>query len=92
MAINIFKRIKSIDIYGSKITLSHNGSTTFKTFFGGILTLITAWFLVYYIYLIIENPKRLSTSVDSSSGKEFYIAEWYFCKFTHKKFIFALIY
>ena len=54
----IAKRLRSIDMFGSKVTLAHNGATTFKTIFGAILTLIALGLMGFYIFLLATHQEN----------------------------------
>lgn len=61
----ITRMFRAFDFYGTKITLSYNGKSNFKTCFGGMLSLITAGLIAFYIFLILTHPvKIVNTSTE----------------------------
>ena len=66
----ISKSLRSIDMFGSRVSLSHNGATNFKTIFGGILTLIAIGLMGFFIFIMVTHPVELSTTntnIDSTT-------------------------
>lgn len=54
--------LKSIDIYGTPITLTYKGQGTFKTFVGGIFTLITLVIVMsYFLSSITSIIEKVAT-------------------------------
>ena len=63
----ISKGLRSIDMFGSRVSLSHNGATNFKTIFGGILTIIAIGLMGFFIFIMVTHPVELTTVTNTNS-------------------------
>ena len=68
----LLKRLRSIDIYGPTVPLTHNGSSTYKTLFGGFLSLIAFLLLVLFIILLGINQRQSITTTSTTTGNLIY--------------------
>ena len=64
----ISKGLRSIDMFGSRVSLSHNGATNFKTVFGGILTIIAIGLMVFFIFIMVTHPVELTTVTNTNTN------------------------
>ena len=51
----ITKYLRSLDAYGHQINLTYKNDSTFKTLFGGIITIATRAFIFFYFIMEFEN-------------------------------------
>ena len=51
------EKIRSYDSYGTPIQLNYEGETTYKTLFGGILTIFFFVTLAFYCFIQYEKTK-----------------------------------
>jgi hypothetical protein len=67
MKFNFFEFLKARDIFGKPITLTHNGSETFQTIHGAVIS------IAFLIYLAVFSIQMLLPviygQIDSSSSK-----------------------
>ena len=64
----ISKSLRSIDMFGSRVSLSHNGATNFKTIFGGILTIIAIGLMGFFIFIMVTHPVELTTVTNTNTN------------------------
>ena len=64
----ISKGLRSIDMFGSRVSLSHNGATNFKTIFGGILTIIAIGLMGFFIFIMVTHPVELTTVTNTNTN------------------------
>ena len=63
----IKKKLRELDIFGSKVALMQNGTTTFKTIFGGMLTLIALGLMGFFIFVMVTHPVKISKTETNST-------------------------
>ena len=68
----IKKKISKIDLYGKKVSLTHNGGSTFKTSIGGVASFITLALWLMYLIILIVWPIRLISLNQSKWPSMFY--------------------
>eukprot|EP00347_Sterkiella_histriomuscorum_P011204 403373351 len=55
--------VKSIDMYGHKIQLNYKGESTNKTFFGGMLSLVSLFLVIGYFALLLLDLRNNESTV-----------------------------
>ena len=62
------KLLKSIDIFDRSFTLKFRSESKYRTYCGGILTIIIITLMVTYFALLIVNPREKTTESTSSNS------------------------
>ena len=63
----INRKLRSLDLYGTKVTLGYNGESNFKTCFGALLSLISIGLMGLYIFLIVTDSAKISETIITSN-------------------------
>lgn len=58
-AINLTEILTKCDIYGAPVSLTYKNNTTFKSCFGGLLTIASFTFVaIYFLLLLVDVMNR----------------------------------
>jgi hypothetical protein len=64
----LMKAIRQADVYGQPITLTYSEQTSFKTYLGGLGTLVLGTFtLVYFVFLLFELLSKNTVKYNSTT-------------------------
>jgi hypothetical protein len=58
--------VKSVDIFGLPVTFKYQGSSTFKSVYGGVITILTTTLILSYISYELKELFELNYNVSSS--------------------------
>eukprot|EP00347_Sterkiella_histriomuscorum_P010653 403375445 len=80
--------VSSIDMFGHQIQLNYKGKPTNKTFFGGLLSLITYILVIGYFALMLKEVQNNEATIKSTVMYKDFSKETF--TFTQKDFDFAI--
>eukprot|EP00347_Sterkiella_histriomuscorum_P007714 403347842 len=80
--------VSSIDMFGHQIQLNYKGKPTNKTFFGGLLSLITYFLVIGYFALMLKEVQNNEATIKSTVMYKDFSKETF--TFTQKDFDFAI--
>ena len=69
----IKRKITNIDIFSKETSLMYNGELKFKTFIGGVISIITITLLLIYLILLTVYPIKLVSLYQSKLSVIYYI-------------------
>lgn len=76
----LFKVLSLIDIYGRPVRLTVKGADTYKTAFGGIITILSGialltYFLSQFLLLFSSQAEVLAATIENKAEERLFLAK-----------------
>ena len=86
----LFRMVRRVDSYGHPINLTYRGETTYKSYFGGVVTIITRIAILAFLISELINVMHVKNTVQVSESRRNVALDKTIYNFTEKEFDLAL--